>query len=200
MDPSFSSGDSEYVFWLNRWSDQPSIWSQVGHFKCIITRDQINIIPTENGSGGDLNVHMSVIEKCKINYVVQNPNRSVELILKNGRLILSPVNPFEPRPVLNVNHNEVSAMISVIEALRLNLVPRIDPNPYIRQLRTKNRLKRFRVLDQKWDAHTSPWTYYKLYGDKLLGLKIIALIFLLITLGVAMLVGLVYELDILNII
>ncbi len=200
MDISFSRGDSEYIFWLNRWSDQPSLWSQVGHFKCIITRDQINVIPTENSPGGDLNIHMSVIQKCKINYIVQNPNRSVELILKNGRIILSPVNPFEPRPVLNVNHNEVSAMIGVIEAFRLNMDPRIDPNPYLRQLGTKNRLKRFRALDQKWDAHTSPWTYYNRYGDKLLWPKIITFIFLLITLGVAAVVAIVYELDVLNII
>lgn len=61
MDTSFSNGDAEYIFWLNRWSDRPSVWSQVGHFKCIVTRDQINVIPTENGSGGDLNMHMSVI-------------------------------------------------------------------------------------------------------------------------------------------
>jgi hypothetical protein len=200
VDRSLSDSATEYIFWLNRWSDKPAIWSQVGHFKCIITQDQINVIPTENDSGGDLNVHLSVIEKCKINYLVQNPNHSVELILKNGRLILSPVNPFEPRPVLNVNHNEVSAMVGVIEALRLNMEPRIDPNPYLRQLGTKNRLKRFRALDQKWDAHTSPWNYYNLYGDKFLGLKIFVLVFLLITLSVAVMVGLVYELDILDII
>jgi hypothetical protein len=199
MNTSLHNADPEYVFWLNRWSDKPSLWSQVGHFKCTISRDQINVTPIESSSGGDLNVHMSVIQKCKVNYIAQNPNHSVELALKNGTVILSPVNPFEPRPVLNVNHNEVSAMISVIESFRLNMDPRVDANPYARQLKTKDRLRRFRNLTQTWDAHTSPWTYHDRYGDKLLWPKILALIFLLIILGVTVGLAIVYELDILNI-
>src|SRR3990172_8482497 len=134
MHASLGRQDSEYVFWLNRWSDTPALWSKVGQFKCIITRKKINIIPIEHNLDDELNVDISLIQDCKINDKVQNPNRAVELILNDGGIILSPINPFEPRPVLNVNHNEISAMVLVIDAFRANTDPQIDTNPYVRQL------------------------------------------------------------------
>ena len=91
-------------------------------------------------------------------------------------------------------------MINVIDSFRSNMDPKVDPNPYVRQMTTKDSLQRFRQLNQSWDAHTSPWVYNDLYGDKFLWPKTIASMMITVVVVTALLIGIVYVLDILKII
>ncbi len=190
----------EYVFWLNGWADRSVFGGRLGHFKCLITRDKISIKPIENDPDKELNIEISSIQKCKIGYEVKEPNRYVDLFLSDRKIVLCPINPFEPKPILLVNHNEASAMINLINAFRSNVEPEIDTNPYLRQLATKDNLKRFKSLNIEWDKHTSPWNYYDLYGNKFLWPKVISLIIVLAIVVTPIILGVVYLLDALNII
>jgi hypothetical protein len=193
----------EYIFWLKSWSDRSSMSlfsPNRGQFKCSIDATKIGIIPVENNSHQELSIDISLIQKCKLRYAAGNPNRSVELVLNGRRIFLVPINPFEPKSVLYVNHNEANAMINVIDSFRSNMDPKVDPNPYVRQMTTKDSLKRFRQLNQSWDAHTSPWVYNDLYGDKFLWPKTIASMMIIVVVVTALLIGIVYVLDILKII
>jgi hypothetical protein len=193
----------EYIFWLKSWSDRSSMSSfspNRGQFKCIIARRKISIISVENNSQKGLTIDIFLIQKCKLRYAAGNPNRSVELVLNGRNIFLFPINPFEPNTVLYVNHNEANAMINVIDSFRSNKDPNVDPNPYVRQMTTKDSLKRFRQLNQSWDAHTSPWVYNELYGDKFLWPKTIAFMMIVVVVVTALLIGIAYVLDTLKII
>jgi hypothetical protein len=193
----------EYIFWLKSWNERSSGSSFApnrGQFKCIIDRRKISIIPVENNPDKEISIDISQIQKCKLRYAAGEPNRSVELVLNGRRFFLFPINPFEPNTVLYVNHSEANAMINVIDSFRSNMDPKVDPNLYLRQMKTKDSLKRFRNLNQSWDAHTSPWVYNDLYGDKFLWPKTIAFIVIVAIVVTALLIGIVYVLDTLKII
>ena len=53
---------------------------------------------------------------------------------------------------------------------------------------------------KSWDAHTSPWVYNELYGDKFLWPKTIAFMIIVVVVVTALLLGIVYVLDTLKII
>lgn len=195
-----NSKDAEYVFWLNSWRGGSAFWPKLGQFRCIVTKGKISIIPIENDPAKELNVDISLIQECKIEYMAQNLNRAVGLILSDRRFFLYPINPFDPRHILNVNHNETTALIKVIDAFRSNSYPDLETNPYLRQLAAKKNVKTFKVLDIQWDKHISPWAYYDLYGDKFLWPKIIIQIIAMATIVVLLVLGTAYVLDTLNII
>ena len=194
--------DAEYIFWLKNWSDStfPGSWLKLGRFKCVISNNKIKVTSIPNDPDKELFVDMSLIQKCGIFHGAQYPQRAVELLLSDRKIILFPVNPFEPNPILHVNHDETSAMISVINAFRSDVDPDIDPNPYLRQLATKDNLKSFKKPNIQWDKHTSPWIYNELYGNKFLWLKVIAFMLFLVVAGVVLILAIAYVLDVLNII
>ena len=183
----------EYIFWLYSWRDMslPLFETEIGHFKCIVTPQKIKIIPIENNSDRELTVDVSLIQKCKLFYNSQNRNRAIELYLNDKRIVLSPVNPFGLSRTLHMNHSETTALLNLINALKAGAKPDTNPNPYLRQLATKDNLKRYRELNIEWDKHVSPWDYYELYGDKFIWLKTIAIMLASIAFSVAIVVGLV---------
>lgn len=191
--------DLEYVFWLMGWRDLSTFPPKPGQFKCIITREKIKVLPVDSDPDKELEIKVEQIRKCKIGYV-QNRLRNIYLTLDDRKLILAPVNPFDHRHILNVNRNEVLAMADVIEAFRSGATPKINTNPYLRQLATKDVLKRFRNLEVNWNMHISPWEYYETYGDKFLWLKVIAFILALMIVIVPLLLAIAYVLETLNII
>ncbi len=198
-----NSKDFEYIFWLDFWRKTSAFWPMLGHFKCVVTREKIHVIRTENNLHEELNVDISSIQKCKLGYTGNN-NHHVVLVLNGERFLLGPIHPIDPGGVQNLNHNETSALIKVIEACRSGADLEIDTSPYTRQLSMKNNLKGFNVPDIKWDKHTSPWVYYEQYGDKFLQLKIFirnaALIIATTIITVLLVLGVAYLLDALNII
>jgi hypothetical protein len=202
------SGNLEYIFWLSSWGDRSiSFWAKLGRFKCIITRSKISVTPVDNDPGKELNLDMSLIRAWKVFYISGSSNRAVELILDDRIVILSPINPFEPSLVLHVNHNEVSAMINIINAFRSNTHPEISTNPYLRQLAANNKHKGWGLNERQWERHASelnphisPWDYYELYGERFLGPKVIAFGFLFVILATILVLGIAYVLDTLNII
>lgn len=195
--------NTEYVFWLDFWRKKSGLWPKSGHFKCVITREKIRILSIGNDPDKDLIIDISSIQRCRLGYTGNN-NRHVVLSIGGGGFLLGPVHPFDPRGIRNFNHSETSALLKVVEAFRSNTDPRLDPNPYLRQLTEKNNRDGFRVPDIKWDKHTSPWAYYDLYGDKFMRLKVlsrnIALTILFAVIGVILVLGIAYVLDILNMI
>lgn len=194
--------DSEYVFWLYGWRDisLPLLEAEIGRFKCIVSSQKIRVIPMENDSDKELTVEISKVQKCTLFYNSRNRNRAVELDLNDKSIVLSPVNPFGLSRTLHVNHNETTALLNLINALKSNADPGISPNPYLRQLATKDDLKRFRKLDVMWDQHISPWDYYELYGDKFIWLKTVVIMLVSVVVTVAIVVGLVALLIMFNII
>ena len=193
----------EYVFWLKGWRDTSSYWPKYGHFECIVTREKMRIVPTENDPDKELNLNLSQVRECKIYTVSKNPNRGIELILPDRKIMLFPVHPFDPSPIFFAvykNHNETPALKAVIDAFRSNATIKINANPYLRQLATKDNLKRFKMLGLQWDAHTTPWYYHDLYGDKLLWLKTIGVIIASSIIVVTVILAIAYVLDNLNII
>lgn len=179
--------DTKYIFWLRNWRD-PSIsfLLKTGYFKCVITRRKLSVTSVDNDPKKELNVDVSLIRKCKITPNSQISNQTVEVFTDGRKISLYPVTPFDPYIVLIGNHAEASALLNTIDALRSNIDPQVDPNPYLRQLSTKDKfishnalaqsgmraeLIRFESLNQKWDAHISPWAHYDLFGDKFLRLK-----------------------------
>lgn len=191
--------DLEYVFWLMGWRDLSTFPPKSGQFKCIITREKIKVLPVDGDPDNELEVRISQIRKYKIGYV-QNRLRNIYLILEDRKIILAPVNPFDHRHILNVNRDEVSAMSDVINAFCSGATPKVNTNPYLRQLATKDVLKRFRNLEVNWNMQISPWEYYETYGDKFLWLKVIAFILALIIVILPLFLAIAYVLDTLNII
>lgn len=161
----------EYTFWLAFWRKIPSIWPNTGHFKCVITKEEIHIIPIDNYSDKELKIDIAEIQNCKIGYAQIN-YWQVDLLLKKGRILLGPVHPIDPRGIQNLNRAEASALIKVIEAFRSGNDPEVDTNPYTRQLAEKNNLKWFRIPEMRWDKYTSPWAYYDQHQDKFLQINI----------------------------
>lgn len=213
------SKNQEYIFWLNAWRDRSvSFLFKKGQFKCVITRSKINVIPVESDPEKALTIDISLIHRCKIFSNGRYPTQYVEVSLDDRKILLCPVNPFDPNHIVNGNQNEASAMIKTVDAFHLNMDPQVDTNPYERQMAMKDNLKRFKLdqmlmddhlerlkaFNQKWDARTSPWTYYDLYGEKFLFLKtiakIVALVFILAIIVTTLILGIVYVLDALNII
>ena len=180
---------SEYIFWLRNWKD-PSIsfWPKAGQFKCILTKSKLNIISMDNDPDKELSVALSLIRSCNISPGGQYSNQLIEILLNDRKISLSPVTPFDPKTILMGNHAEAYALRNTIDALRSDMDPQIDSNPYVRQLAEKANVKRFdrsaqlmkdeltklEKLNQNWDAHISPWVYHELYGDKFLYLKTLA--------------------------
>ena len=180
-----------------------ALWPKLGHFKCVVTREKIHITVTDNDPEKELSIAISSILKCKLGYTGNN-NHHVILFLNDRGFLLGPVHPIDPTGIQNLNHNETSALIKVIEAFRVNTDPDIDTNPYLRQLEMKNNLKGFTVPNIKWDKHISPWGYYELYGDKLLRQKLLiknmALLIAIVPVVTLIILGIFYLLDTLNII
>ena len=197
-----NSNDIEFVFWLDFWRKSSALWPKLGHFKCVITREKIRVIPTENVHE-EWSINIPLIQKCRLGYTGNNNHQAV-LFLNGKKFFLGPVHPIDPNGVQNFNHKETSALIKVIEAFRANTDPEIDTNPYLRQLAEKNNLKGFNIPDIKWDKHTSPWAYYELYGHKLLRLKVfvrnIAQVIAIAIVVTAVILGVVYVLAKLNVI
>jgi hypothetical protein len=216
MDKSTSE---EYIFWLRNWKD-PSIsfWSKAGQFKCTLTKSKLSIISRENDPDKELSVALSLIRGCNISPGGQYSNQLVEISLNDRKISLSPVTPFDPKTILMGNHAEAYALRNTIDALRSDMDPQIDGNPYVRQLAEKANIKRFdgsarlmkdeltrlEKLNQNWDAHVSPWVYSDLYGNRFLYLKTLAKIVTMVLLSaiIAVLAILIiaYVLDNLNII
>ena len=198
-----NSKDSEYVFWLDFWRKSFAPWPKSGHFKCVVTKEKIHITVTDNDPDKELSIDIPSIRKCKLGYIGNN-NRHVVLFLNGTGFLLGPVHPIDPTGIQNLNHNETSALIKVIEAFRSNTDPAIDTNPYLRQLAMKNNLKGFTVPNIKWDRHISPWDYYELYGDKFLRHKLfvknMVLLIVIVPVVTLIILGIFYVLDTLNII
>jgi hypothetical protein len=210
---------SEYIFWLRNWKDSSiSFWPKTGRFKCTLTKSKLSLVSIDNDPNKELNVALSLIRNCSISPGGQYSNQSVEILLDDRKISLSPVTPFDPKTILMGNHTEAYAMVNTIDALRSNVDPQIDGNPYVRQLAMKDHakwfdgsaqlmrdeLKRFERLNQNWDAHISPWVYYDLYGNKFLYLKTVAKIVTMVLLSAIVVVlailSIAYVLDNLNII
>ena len=195
--------DTEYVFWLNFWRKESGPWPMTGHYKCVITREKIQIFSIENNRDKELTINVSSVQRCRLGYTGNN-NRHIVLSIGEDGLLLGPVHPIDPKGIRNFNHTEASALLRVIDAFRSNTNPEIGTNPYLRQLEEKNNLNGIRVPNIEYDKHTSPWAYYNLYGDKFLRLKVlsrnIALTIVFAIIGVILVLGITYVLDILHII
>ena len=122
------------------------------------------------------------------------------MILNDKKYDLFPVNPFDPKHILNKNHSEVSAMIDIISAFRSNSETEFNTNPYLRQLAVKGNIQRFRELNVEWNEHTSPWEYYEPFRDKYLEIKIAATVVISVIAATMLILAIVYALDNLNII
>jgi hypothetical protein len=198
-----NSNDMEFVFWLDFWRKNSALWPKPGHFKCVITGEKIRVIPTENATHEELSIDIPLIQKCGLGYT-GNRNHHVVLFLSGERFLLGPVHPLDPNGIQNFNHKETSAFIKVIEAFQANTNPKIETNPYLRQLAEKNNLKGFNIPDIKWDKHTSPWAYDELSGHKFLRLKIfvrnITQVIAIAIVVTAVILGVVYVLAKLNVI
>lgn len=180
---------SEYIFWLRNWKDLSiALRPKAGQFKCILTKSKLSIVSMDSDPDKELSVSLSLIRSCKISPGGQYSNQSVEILLGDRKISLSPVTPFDPKIILIGNHAEAYALRNTIDALRSDMDPQIDGNPYLRQLAQKaganwssesarlmeDELTKLEKLNQNWDAHVSPWAYSALYGTKFLYLKTLA--------------------------
>ncbi|MBK9924301.1 MAG: hypothetical protein IPP66_03335 [Anaerolineales bacterium] len=213
------TNDVEYVFWLRNWRDKSiSFWSRVGRFKCIITKKEISITSIENSPEKNLNVDFSIIYKCKVSPEGDYSSQNVEIFSGDRKITLYPVAPFDPNQALIGNHAEAQALANTINAIKSNIDPQTVSNPYVRQLEAIDDIKKsntfaqfikaefvkFETITQNWSAHTSPWDYSDLYGDKFIYLKALGGIFvyniLLAIVVTAVLLLIVYLLALLHVI
>lgn len=57
----------EYIFWLRNWRDQSiALWLKTGQLKCAITKRKISVTSVDNDSDKELNVDVSLIDRCEI--------------------------------------------------------------------------------------------------------------------------------------
>jgi hypothetical protein len=112
----------------------------------------VSVIPVENDPDRELNLDISQIQKCEL-HGSENSDRLVGLILNDRKVLLAPINPFDPKLIALANDGEASAMIKVIEAFHSGVDPAVDINPYLRQrVATKPKQRRFRSLIRKMGA------------------------------------------------
>lgn len=172
----------------------------------------------DNDPDKEQSVALSLISGCNISPGGQYSNQSVEILLIDRKISLSPVTPFDPKTILIGNRAEAYALRNTIDALRSGIDPQIEGNPYLRQLAEKadvkwssesarlmeNELTKLEKLNQNWDAHVSPWAYSDLYGTKFLYLKtlakIVTMVLLWTVIAVLAILIIAYVLDNLNII
>lgn len=191
--------DVEYIFWLEGWREVPS-WPTSGQYKCTVTRQKIYVQPVDNDLDQELLLEISIIQHCNEYYSGLGVKRSVEVRFSDKRILLIPINPFEPNPTFYTNDNEVRSLIDVINAFRVNTKPQVHSNAYLRQLATRDSLKEIRSLDQTWDRDISPWTYYDIYGDKYRWPRVVTAILVTAIVMIALILGIAYVLDALGII
>lgn len=213
------TNDVEYVFWLRNWRDQSiSFWPKVGQFKCVVTTRKISVTSIDNDPDNELSIDIALILECEVFPNSQYSNQNVRISLYDRKITLYPVTPFDPNLALVGNHVEAQTLSNIINVLRSGSGTPVIPNPYIRQLAMINNIERFGAasqfmkaelvrfekLNRDWDAHTSPWVYSDLYGDKLIYLKTLGRIFayniLLAIVGTAVLLLIVYLLALLHVI
>jgi hypothetical protein len=197
-----SNKDMEYIFWLDYWRESSRQLPKSGRFKCIVTRNSIHVVPTDNDPEKILHLDLFSIQKCQLGY--GGRNKQVDLRLSDRKYYFGPVHPIDPHFIQNLNHNEALSLVKVIEAFRSDTNPGIDPNPYTRQLAAKNYLAGFKLPNIQWDTHTSPWSYFEHYQDNFLELRLLARKILIgiivIPIVVVLILGVAYMLDALNII
>jgi hypothetical protein len=213
------TSDAEYVFWLSNWRDQSiSSWPKVGRYKCIITKREISITSIDNSPEKNLNISFSIIHKCKVSPEGDYSRQNVEFFSGDRKITLYPVTPFDPNQALIGNHAEAQALANTINAIKSNIDPQTVSNPYMRQREMIDDIKKsntfakfinaefvkFETITRNWDAHTSPWDYSDIYGDKFIYLKTLGGIFayniLLAIVVTAALLLIVYLLASLNVI
>lgn len=86
---------------------------------------------------------------------------AVEVSQRNGKgLALYPRNPLDPANRLKAR-SEADALVEVIEALRQGIKPRLEVNPYRRELAQRG--NKSEITQHAWDARTSPWVFYRLH-------------------------------------
>lgn len=159
----------EYVFWFHM------IHKSAFAFLWNIPKQLVRISVSFDGIKSDgpiwtsskdvFDISLPHITEVKSWYAATGQVGIVEITTQESSLYrLVPTNPFDPSLLVHSNDDEIKAFVRVVKALKENLSPDLDINPYIRQSQKKDKPAYVNTIpDSAWDSNISPWKYYYEY-------------------------------------
>ena len=146
-------------------------------------------------------ITLSSITICDVGKVPGNHRYFVRIeSAQHGRVYLFPANSFDPRFIFYLNKSEAEALSETINSFRVAQKPRLNSNPYYRQLDRKDTPTRVKSVSENWDPNISPWVYFHKYEDSFELLKYFFSTLLGAFLGTGLIMLIAYVLDLYGII
>lgn len=152
----------KYHFWAYRhdvWTMLMQSYSNDILLFCTINNEGLRLqSPSQDAA---IHYPLQTIKECDVFYGRRSLIAEVSISIEDQKAInLIPINPFDPPLFFHRNDSEAQLMHDVILDLKNGKLPACDPNPYIRQLESKD-VPSYALNQQgNWDANISPWVYY----------------------------------------
>jgi hypothetical protein len=159
---------TEYFFWAYRhevWTMLTQTYSNKKLLFCVISNEGIKLYSSSGLT--EVSIPLPAIKECAVFHGARSLIAEISISINSQKPVtLIPINPFDPAVFFHRNDAETQTMKEVLATLKNGAQPSIDPNPYNRQLITKDVPKYALDLQNDWNAKTSPWIYYNLNVSK----------------------------------